>query len=286
MVKNIRRPEKITLALGVLAVSMLLRTPDAAGKVRYATLVEKTRQSELVLTGTVVELRGSNLLVNAGKISKGTPAGNPIEIEMPSEGNVEMPLVQYKAGDAVLIFANKKGSLYAPFMGQQGVLKLESGWPAEYEAAIKGIADYDVATSTAQKRVLLRSMLRGNNRLLHHAALWDFIYLDPNTRKKGIANDDLLPTFEGLAKGPDGSIAGLATQVIGKMRGPKAIPVLIDLVGNGHAMSAEAASRILSRKNKRDKTVDAKQSSDERKKARDDWKAWWEENKDKVKLRE
>lgn len=261
------------LTLGVVA---------AEGKMRQASLVEKTRQSELIVIGAISELRAKNTVVQIGSVLKGSPSGKSIEFELDGTENLVMPAAHFSPGDAILVFANKKGSRYVPVMGGQGVLKLEGAWSAQYESAIKRILEYDSAASN-QKRALLLAMLRSSNRLLQHAALWDFLFLDRGIHRRGAENDDLLPALEGLAKGADDSIARLATQVIAKMDSPKSVPILIDLVGSGNAGSSDVASRTLSRKIRREKVDAPPKTPAERIKAMREWKGWWEKNKNKHK---
>lgn len=257
----------------------------AQGKVRFFTLVEKVRQSEVVAIGTVAAVNESTFLLNTSRVLKGAPSGNSLEIEVPS-GNMESPVPAIKPGDSLLVFVSKKDLRHAPFMGGQGLLKLESGWADLYTEAVKAILDYESASTPDEKRTQLATMLKGKNRLLHHAALWNYMYLEPNARKQGIAGDELLPTVEALAKGPDDSVAALATQVIGTSEGKKSVPILIGLVGDADAGAAEVASRILDQKTGRGHRVNRKQPKAERVRAMNEWKTWWNANKEKAKLRD
>lgn len=260
-------------ALGVFVISASVQIPlVGAESVAYFTLAEKIRKSELIVVGTVADVRPDSLVVNVGKVPKGTTTRQSIEVELWGAG-AKFP--QYKAGDPVVVFGTKKGSRYTSFVDHNG-MKLDSSTPAENEAAIKSFMDYDVAKSTEQKRLLLHAMLRGDNRLLQRCALLDFVYISPNTRNQGFANDDLLPALDKLARGSDVRIVDLAVQIIGKTHGRKSIPILIDLMQSKNNASVEAASRYINAEIRR---VSEKDAPYERRRSISEVKDWWEANK-------
>lgn len=278
MGRNVKRTAATILALGVVVLGTIVRVPMAEGtSMAPWSFVQKIRRSQLVVIGAVAEVRPTGLLVSVNKVGKGTPPGNLIEVEL--SGAYRPEFVHYKIGDEVLVFGNKAGPRYRVFVNDRGSLKLESGSPNDYEAAIKRLIEYDVATSTKQKRVLLHEMLRGSNSPLQHAALWELVYLDPNTRNNGFANDDLLPALERLAKGSDIRIIDLAVQIIHKSHGQKSIPILIDLMASGNAASAEAASRVLNSIARRVSGRAPQKYADDSKLTVSEITEWWEKNK-------
>jgi len=261
--------------LGTFAINMLANTLIAEARTRQLTLTEKTRRSEFVVTGTVSEVQANRAIVNIGQFAKGFLPTTSITVELPSIPNLETNAANFNPRDSVLIFGNNNGPRY--------MTKIRKDEAVQYEAAVKSIIEYDVAGSTKQKRALLVAMMRSNNPLLQHAALWDFVYLDPNTRNEGDSNDDLLPILDGLARGSDDRIVNLAVQIIGKTMSRKSIPILIDLIESGNARSSKAASRELHSKARAVARNNLGDSSDKPKRNANEWKEWWKNNKDKFK---
>jgi hypothetical protein len=255
-------------------------------KMRFFSLAEKTRESDYVLIGDIAELGNSFVIVVPKKAIKGALSERQIKLAWDRKEGIEMPVARHQVGDEVLIFANKKGPLYAPFGGPQGTLKLEKTWAEQYEGVVKAIIDFDVAKSTAQQLSILASMLNSRNRLMHDAALLEVISLYPTRQRSDYVKKNLVPAIVILARGSDKSIANRATQALASIGGKEVVPLLIELVGSDHESVGEIASRTLSQKTGVTKMATRRQTLTERKELMREWQNWWQKNKVKARLRE
>lgn len=273
------------LVVGIVA-AIISNSPIASAKAKFFTLAEKTRGAEIVLMGRVSALADDHVTVDVKKTIKGSVPEGQITVEWDRNEDLEKPVARHRTGDDILLFANRAGARYVPFAAGQGTLKLGKGWSEQYEAAINAIQSYDAARDDEERINLLNSMLAANNRLVHDVALLEILRLKPAMRRSESTRIKLLPHIVRLAKGPDRDVAIRATQTLDSIGGKDAATTLVDLVGSEHGEVAEVASRALSQKTGIKKEVRSRQSASDRQKARREWEAWWNQNKEKVKLRE
>lgn len=236
--------KRLARALGLAAVVLLGMERVVAAKPYFLTLVELTRGSKLIVTGTITEIRGSTLLLHPIKFHKGASAAKPLEVELPRQ-EWEVGIPNYKLKDMVVLFAKSTAAIVVPIAGPQGLVILSKNLPAQYETAVSKILEYDVSASTEQKREHLISMLSGSNPLLKRVAMWDFIFIKP--RNERIIGTDVLPILGKIALGPDSALANLATSTIGEIGGPQTIPILEKIVKSTDRNVADTAAIMLRR---------------------------------------
>jgi hypothetical protein len=243
MKKTARR---LTLVLGIASIGILGLNSTVAAKMYHPSLAELTRDSKQIITGTVLKISNSALLFRPIKTHKGVAPAKPLEVELP-RGNIELYVPDYKLGNTVLLFTKSTSAVVVPNSGPDGLLVLRADLAAQYETAINKILEYDVSTSTAQRREHLYAMLKGNSPLLKRVAMWDFIYINRDARKENLVDDSVLPLLRPIALGRDSSLANLATQTIGRIGGPESIPILEQIQKSSNHNAADIAAKILRR---------------------------------------
>lgn len=276
-----------TVMLGMLAIIGMLPAKRLEAKIKIFSLVEKVQQSKIILIGEVKALHGDYVSMSVKDVVKGGLPSKEIEVVWDNVPKLETIVPKYAVGEQYLLFTSSSDARYMPFMGGQGVTKLEGGDDKQYKAAIEAITKYDVSISTEEIKRLLVSMLTGNNPLLQDAALNDFIYLDNDfkRRKAGIGEKELGHAVIDLTKHSDKRIALNATYALNRVGGEESVPRLIELVGDADESISQVAARTLSNKTGLEKTIKRGQPIAERRKIQAEWQEWWGKNKDKVKIR-
>lgn len=248
-------------------------------KVKFFTVVEKTRSAALILIGGVTELRDDSILVKVDKVLKGTPRGPQIEVLWNRTGTMESPPAIHQVGDEILLFANPKGNLYEPFAGSQGTLKLQPGLADQYHTAIQKIFDFDIFQSPGDKERVLIEMIDVENKLAQLSAL-EIIYLEFHT--KVFSTAPLIQPVLKLARSFDTQVAVNAIQVLSRIGDKSVVPGLIQLLGSPDVHVAETTFRVLKGMTRAEIEFDSQQPPEVRAKAIQKWQEWWEQNRDKV----
>jgi len=270
---------KLAIAFRAAFAAMLCFSVSA--KVKFYTLVEKTRAAELIEFAKVDAVGGGTVTLSSQRAVKGQAPANPLRLPWSEVGTFELPVPKLEAAQQVLVFANREGNSFVLFAGPQGILKLETGWPEIYQNAIKGIMAFDAAKSVDAKTTNLVALVNVENRIANLSGL-EIIYLEYHT--KNFRTDDLVKPVTKLAESEDLEVAGYAIQVLSRIGDKSAIPVLIKLLSGPNSQTAGNAHRVLKSLTRKDLAFDAKQPAAERAKAAERWQEWWNDHKDKINL--
>lgn len=240
---------RATIALGLATIGIFAMNSKVAARTSTVTpLVAITRASELILRGTVLEVRPSTIIVQPKKVLKGALVTAPLEVKRPVRNHEILDVnVNYKTGNTVFVFTKNSHSALTSYASAAFLPKFNPEIAPQYEAAINTIIEYDVSPSTGQKHKLIYSMLKGENPFLKRAAMWELIVNDKVARESGIVKDDVLPILGNIALGSDSALATLATTAIGEIGGPKSNPILTNLTQSANHNVAETALTILRR---------------------------------------
>lgn len=272
----------------VMKVSVILSASMLMGfSAKIYSLADNVAKAEIILVGDVLKVEKDYVVMGVKKVIKGTAPRKEIEVAWDSKLVMEKIVPQYAVGEEYLLFTEKSEGRYEPFAGGQGAKRLKQGDREQYEVAIDILSKYHVAKSSEEVKNSLTSMLRSRNPLLQNAALVDFIYFDRDLklRKSGIGGNELGSDVIALCKSSDRNIVGASVQVLGLIGGKSAIATLIDLSGSDDEEISLLATQALAKKTGVRKTMRRGLAVGERKKMQAEWKTWWEQNEDKVKIR-
>lgn len=271
---------------GLLVTLFLMSGMELDAKIKIFSLVEKIKQSDIILIGNVKEVHEGYVRMDVKEMLKGTVPLKEIDVAWDSVPRMEKIVAPYSVGAQFLLFTSTTEARYETFMGGQGAIKLEKNESEQYKGAVDLISKYEVAKSTEEIKSRLIAMLRSNNPLLQQAALLDFIYLDAGKiRNVGIGEKELAQDIIRLTKDSDKRVVSNAIYALKRVGGKESIPRLIELVGDDDESIAQVAARSLSNKTGFQKTIERGRSHAERKKIQAEWQDWWGKNKDKVKIR-
>jgi len=266
----------------LLLVVILFYSDIISAKVKFYTVVEKTRGASLIFIADVVEVKSDHLILHTTIPLKGSVPKTPINLFWGGQNHSELPENIVNAKDTILVFANPNGNgVYQPFSGVQGALKLEPGWSSVYEDAITKIIRFDSASSPESKSSILKTMLSGSNQISENSAL-EIAYLEYYTGKFRVA--DLIQPVMLLTQSPDKSISLFAIQLLGKIGDKTTVPLLINMLGSQDEDIASKAYQVLNLMLDMKLPIDIKQSYASRKTSSMHLLKWWNENKETIVL--
>ncbi len=275
-----RRSQRWARWTVAIALAWSVAVVPLPAKVKYYSLVEKTRSADAIFIGQVTALRANSVAVRVQTLVKGSL---PAEIELGWErtGSTELPPAVHAVGAQILAFTSGTASPSAPFAGPQGTLTLQPGWANQYQIAIGQILEFDAASLPDLKSAVLERMMTGTNQLSQASAL-EIIYLEYHTNAFTVA--PLVAGALRLAQQPEPGIAIPALQVLSRIGEKEQIPALIQLMGGRDASIALVAFRVTKGLTGADLPVETAQSREIRAAAAKRWAEWWDANKDSVVL--
>jgi hypothetical protein len=277
-VEDIDMKTRWSVSSWMLVMAALSSASIAGARPRHPALGEKVHEAAIIATGDVAYV-GDTVGVKVTEVLKGPSSSVPeLDLAWAKFSSVESRLPELKIGDHVLVFANSIDGKYEPVGGTDGVVKSDEN----KKQAVRWLLNYEDAKDAASRQQALGKMLDSNSDAAQDAAL-KLIYLEGHHQKfdpKAFSTQVLA-----LTKSKNIKIAVAATQTLGRVGDKPEIPALIELLGSPDKNVAETAHQALVTRTGGKIPFDSNASSDERGKAAQQWKDWWEKNQEKAKLR-
>ena len=249
-------------------------------------LLQKLERADLAAVATVDAIEEGYVALRLIEVVKGEAGTDVIRVSKRAGGRdwfyaEERYLV---IGRPVEFLGMRNGENWEPLLEGLGIrvfvgnATFQETLP-DARQALRFVADYSVAVTTAGQIAVLRSMLEADNYMARVSACAIL-----SRRKDVESSRKLIPVLFRLAHSDNGPVSGRATELFAAYisRGAKteSIPQLIDLLDTPHASSLSQTKYALKNLTGREVDLSLDSPMEKRRAVKAEWRKWWKQHKE------